>query len=78
MQEVKDQVIDSPAVDASIRVNPEDKARLTVNDVALKTIAELYRSNFKFYKRVNDDERVKDLVLGWVFDEVIKAKGMAP
>jgi hypothetical protein len=59
-----------------VRINPLDKARLTVDDVTLTTIAELYRSNFEFYKRVNDDEHVKKLVLDWIFDEVLRAKGI--
>ncbi|MCB9457017.1 MAG: hypothetical protein H6671_13600 [Anaerolineaceae bacterium] len=72
--EVKDIVLHNNAVDNSVRINPPDKARLTVDDVALTAIAELYKSNFNFYKRVNDDAHVKQFVLDWVFEEVLREK----
>ena len=77
MLEVKKVVVASSAVDSSVRINAPDKARLTVDDVALKTITDLYKTNFDFYKRVNDDPYVQKFVLNWVFDEVLKAKHLS-
>jgi type I restriction enzyme, R subunit len=74
MIEVKKVVVANSAVDSSVRINAPDKARLTVDDVALMTIRDLYKTNFDFYKRVNDDQYVQKFVLDWVFDEVLKEK----
>ena len=55
-----------------VRINSQDKARLTVDEVAIKALTRRYESNFKVFKRINDDDYVKKRVLDWIFDEVLR------
>lgn len=74
---VKDIVVENESVNQSISINSRDKARLTVDDVAMSTITEMYKTNFDFYHRVNGDDFVKSFVLDWIFDQVMTAHGNA-
>lgn len=70
--EVKQEVSRDPGVSNAIRINPPDKARPTVDDAVIAAITKRYKSHFKFFKRVNDDPNVKDFLLDWLFDELLK------
>ncbi len=70
--EVKQEVSRDQGVSNAIRINPPDKARPTVNDAVIAAITRRYKSHFKFYKRVNDDQFVKSFLLDWFFDELRK------
>ncbi len=72
LTDVKREVAQDLGVANAIRINPPDKARVTVDEVAIRSINERWKSHFNFYKRVNDDPYVKDFLLGWIFDQLRK------
>ncbi len=76
--EVKQEVSQDLGVSNAIRINPPDKARPTVDDAVIAAITKRYKSHFKFFKRVNDDPNVKNFLLDWLFDELLKGKDDAP
>ena len=61
-------------VSNAVRINPPDKARLTVNDVATDAFTRRHKINFNIYKRFSDDSYVKNRILDWIFDEVLKER----
>lgn len=54
----------------SIRVNTAENARLTFNSVVNNELQDLADTNFKFYKRVTDDEAFARHFLDWLFERV--------
>ena len=59
------------ALEASVRVNTTENARLTFDHVAGDKIQELIDTNFKFYKQINDDEAFSAFFLDWLFDRYV-------
>lgn len=57
----------------SLRVNTPDNARLTFDQVVSDQLQDLADTNFKFYKRVTDDEAFARHFLDWLFDRVRKS-----
>jgi type I restriction enzyme R subunit len=56
------------ALDASVKVNTPENARLTFDHVANDKIQELIDTNFKFYKQINDDPEFEQFLLDWLFE----------
>ena len=72
VKEVLAETVQDVGVSNAVRINSQDKARLTVDEVAIKALTRRYESNFKVFKRINDDDYVKKRVLDWIFDEVLR------
>lgn len=69
---VQDQISQSAAVSESLEVNPMDKARMTFNLVTEDIIQSVYKSNFNFYRQVNDNKVFKDALFTWLFDRYLE------
>ena len=74
VKEVLSETVQDVGVSNAVRINPTDKARLTVNEVATEAFTRRHKINFNIYKRFSDDEYVKNRILDWIFDEVLKDK----
>ena len=62
------------ALDASMKVNTPENARLTFDHVANDKVQELIDTNFKFYKQINDDPEFGKFLLDWLFDRYSRKK----
>ena len=71
VKEVLAETAQDIGVSNAVRINPPDKARLTVNDVATDAFTRRHKVNFNIFKRFSDDEYVKRRILDWIFDEVL-------
>ena len=56
------------SLEASIRVNTPENARLTFDHVVGDRLQEMIDSNFKFYKQITDDPEFAKEFLGWLFE----------
>ena len=74
VNEVLAETAQDGGVQNAIRVNPPDKARLAVNDVATNAFTRRHKTNFNIYKRFSDDPYVKNRILDWINDEVSKGR----
>ena len=54
----------------SLRVNTPENARLTFDQVVSDQLQDLADTNFKFYKRVTDDEAFSKHFLNWLFERL--------
>ena len=70
VKEVLAETVHDVGVSNAVRINPPDKARLTVNDVALEAFTRRHKTNFNIFKRITDDEFVRTRILDWINDEV--------
>ena len=78
IRQLEQRIASDPALEASIRVNPPEDARLTFNQVVNDRLQEMIDSNFKFYKQVTDNPDFAEDFLGWLFERYRRAKGPAP
>jgi type I restriction enzyme R subunit len=75
IQNVETQLDGNTALEASLMVNSIDNARLTFDHVAADLIQEMMDTNFKFFKKVNDDEQFAEYFFAAMFDRYLKRKG---
>jgi len=68
IQQLEEKLANDPALEASVKVNVEENARLTFDHVANDKIQEMIDSNFKFYKQVTDDPSFEKFFLDWLFE----------
>jgi len=68
IQQLEEKLAGDAALEASVKVNVEENARLTFDHVANDKIQEMIDSNFKFYKQVTDDPEFEKFFLGWLFE----------
>ena len=59
-------------VSNAVRTNPLDKARLTVDEVATAGFTRRHATNFRVYRRISDDEHVRNRILDRIFEAVVK------
>ncbi|HEX9870895.1 MAG TPA: hypothetical protein VGC99_20335 [Candidatus Tectomicrobia bacterium] len=59
-----------PALATSVQVNTPKNARLTFDHVVTKHLQDMVDTNFKFYKRVTDDQAFTRSFLDWFFEHV--------
>jgi type I restriction enzyme R subunit len=69
---LEERLAGDPALEASVKVNTPENARLTFDQVAGDKIQELIDTNFKFYKQINDDKEFEQFFLGWLFERYSK------
>jgi type I restriction enzyme R subunit len=68
IEQLEAKLASDPALEASVRVNPRENARLTFDQVANDRLQEMLDSNFKFYKQIADDREFAQFFLTWLFD----------
>jgi type I restriction enzyme, R subunit len=59
-----------PALATSVQVNTPENARLTFDHVVTDHLQDMVDTNFKFYKRVTDDQAFARFFLDWLFEHV--------
>jgi type I restriction enzyme R subunit len=72
IQQLEEKLAGDPALEASVKVNVPENARLTFDHVANDKIQEMIDSNFKFYKQITDDQEFEKFFLGWLFERYKK------
>jgi type I restriction enzyme R subunit len=72
IQQLEEKLAGDPALEASVKVNVPENARLTFDHVANDKIQEMIDSNFKFYKQITDDPEFEQFFLGWLFERYKK------
>ncbi len=75
IQQLEAQLAQDPALEASIRANTRDNARLTFEHVLNDRLQELVDSDFKFYKQVTDNPDFAKALLDWMFERFYRARG---
>jgi type I restriction enzyme R subunit len=78
IQNLEEKLAGDPALEATVRVNPPDAARLTFDHVANDKIQELIDTNFKFYKQITDDQEFGKFLLDWLFERYRRKDGGVP
>jgi type I restriction enzyme R subunit len=68
IQQLEENLSGDAALEASVKVNVPENARLTFDHVANDKIQEMIDSNFKFYKQVTDDAAFQKYFLDWLFE----------
>jgi type I restriction enzyme R subunit len=68
IMQLEEKLIGDPALEASVRVNPPENARLTFDHVVNDRLQEMIDSNFKFYKQITDDQDFGKFLLDWLFE----------
>jgi type I restriction enzyme R subunit len=63
------------ALEASVRVNTPENARLTFDQVVNDRLQDLIETNFKFYKQITDDREFAKAFLDWLFGRYLKTSG---
>ncbi len=75
IEHLEAKLADDAALEASIRVNTPDNARLTFDHVVNDKIQELIDTNFKFYKQITDDPEFSQTLLDWLFERYRRRRG---
>ncbi len=63
------------ALNAALRANTRENARLTFDHVVENTLQGMVDTNFDFYKRVTDDREFSKFFLDWLFERFARAAG---
>ena len=74
IRQLEEHLADNASLEASIKVNPPENARLTFDHVVQDQLQGMIDSNFKFYKQINDDNDFADHFIGWLFERYYKKK----
>jgi len=61
-----------PALEASVRINTPENARLTFNHIFNDRLQEMVDGHFQFYKLINEDPEVARELLDWLFEQYLK------
>ena len=72
IQQLEEKLAGDAALEASVKVNVPENARLTFDHVANDKIQEMIDSNFKFYKQITDDPVFEKFLLDWMFERYQK------
>ncbi len=74
IQQLEARLEQDPALEASVRVNTRDNARLTFDHVVNDRLQEMVDTNFRFYKQVTDDAEFSKFFLQWLFERYYRRK----
>jgi type I restriction enzyme R subunit len=74
IRQLEERIANDPALEASIRVNPPEDARLTFNQVVNDKLQDKVDSNFKFYKQITDNADFAEDFLSWLFERYRRLK----
>ena len=67
IREIEQRLSGNPALEASVRVNPPEHARLTFNHIVNDLLQDMIDGHFKFYKQVTDDPEFAKTFLDLLF-----------
>ncbi len=70
IQQLEERLAGDQALADSIKVNTSDNARLTFDYVVNDRLQEMVDTNFKFYKRITDDQQFGKFFLDWLFERL--------
>ncbi len=71
IREIEQRLAGNEALEASVRVNPPENARLTFDLVVNDLLQDMIDGHFKFYKQVNDDPEFAKTFLDWLFERYL-------
>ncbi|MEK7287114.1 MAG: type I restriction endonuclease subunit R, partial [Elusimicrobiota bacterium] len=74
IQQLEERLSGDAGLEASVKVNPPDNARLTFDHVVNDKLQEMMDSNFKFYKQITDDREFSKFFFNWLFDRYYKQR----
>jgi type I restriction enzyme R subunit len=74
IRQLEQRLAADPALEASIKVNPPEDARLTFDQIANDKLQDMVDSNFKFYKQITDNADFADDFLSWMFQRYLKSR----
>lgn len=72
IHEIETRLTNNSALEASIRVNPPENARLSFDHVVSDLLQDMVDGHFKFYKQVNDDPEFAKIFLDWLFQRYLE------
>lgn len=58
---------ESDSLNASVKINSPEKARMTFNNIADDLMQDMIETNFNFYKQFTDDQELKQMLLNFMF-----------
>jgi len=67
IREIEQRLSGNAALEASVRVNPPENARLTFNHVVNDLLQDMIDGHFKFYKQMTDDSEFAKTLLDLLF-----------
>jgi len=59
----------------AVRTNPRENARLSFDHVAQDELQDMVDTNFKFYKRITEDDDFGKFLFDWLFERFVKRVG---
>ncbi len=71
IREIEQRLSGHAALEASVRVNPPENARLTFDHVVNDLLQDMIDGHFKFYKQVTDDPEFAKTLLDWLFERYL-------
>ena len=71
IREIEQRLSNNTALEASVRVNPPENARLTFDHVVNDLLQDMIDGHFKFYKHVNDDPEFAKTFLDLLFERYL-------
>jgi type I restriction enzyme R subunit len=71
IREIEQRLATNEALEASVRVNSSENARLTFDHVVTDLLQDMIGGHFKFYKQVNDDPDFAKTFLDWLFERYV-------
>src|SRR3989440_2947201 len=71
IRELERRLADNDALEASVRVNPPENARLTFDHVVNDLLQDMIEGHFKFYKQVTDNPEFAKVFLDWLFERYL-------
>jgi type I restriction enzyme R subunit len=75
IRQLEDRLAEEPALAASVRANTPENARLTFDQIVTDRLQDMVDVNFKFYKRVTDDQQFSRFFLDWLFERFRRGVG---
>ncbi len=74
IQHMEDKLSQDPILDQQLKVSSKDAVRLSFEQVAQDILHDLIESNFKFYKKVQDDDQISRELFDRLFDRYYQKK----
>jgi type I restriction enzyme R subunit len=75
IRQLEQRIAADPALEASIKVNPPEDARLTFDQLVHDELQDMMTANFKFYKQLTDNGEFAKEFFSWMFARYRRAKG---
>jgi HsdM N-terminal domain len=76
IHKIETRLTTNAALEASVRVNPPENARLSFDHVVTDLPQDMVDGHFKFYKQVNDDPEFSKVFLDWLFQRYLERNQM--